>query len=205
MRSKSLANALEIVRSGYDRIAGRYTRDRERFENWNEIREFTSRLPRHARVLDVGCGTGVPVSQHIIENGFELVGIDLSPEMISAARKNVPGAIFTEMNMLELEFPAASFDGLISCYAVFHVPREQHRTLFHSFHRILRPGGPMLVSVGSTDWEGVEDYFGVDMFWSHYSPAKTEALITEAGFHMEFGRTLETGGEVHHWVLARKL
>jgi len=44
----------------------------------------------------------------------------------------------------------------------------------------------------------------VDMFWSHFDPVKTESLIIEAGFEIEFSRDVETGGEKHHWVLAHK-
>jgi hypothetical protein len=62
----------------------------------------------------------------------------------------------------------------------------------------------MLVSVASCAWEEFADYMGVDMFWSHYDPDKTQSLITAAGFEIEFGRDVETGGEKHHWVLAYK-
>jgi hypothetical protein len=58
--------------------------------------------------------------------------------------------------------------------------------------------------VASWAWEEFADYMGEDMFWSHYEPDKTQSLITNAGFEIEFGRDVESGGEKHHWVLARK-
>ena len=131
-------------------------------------------------------------------------GIDLSKTMVSMARKNVPGATFQRMNMTAIDFPPESFDGVISCYAIIHIPREKHASIFQSFHSILKPRGIMLVSVASWAWEEVADYLGVDMFWSHYESSKTESLIRDAGFAIEFGRTIESGGETHHWVLARK-
>ena len=204
MKHDSTHRALEIVRAGYDKIADIYTKDRETFDNWSELQEFCSRLPANARVLDVGCGTGIPVAKYLIANGIEVVGIDLSKEMISVAGKNVPEAEFIQMNMTELGFRERSFDAVLSCYAIFHVPREKHAAIFRSFDSVLMPQGTMLISVGATEWEEVEDYYGVDMFWSHYEPAKSESLITDAGFKIEFGRTVETGGERHHWVLATK-
>jgi 2-polyprenyl-3-methyl-5-hydroxy-6-metoxy-1,4-benzoquinol methylase len=124
--------------------------------------------------------------------------------MVAAASENVPEATFQEMNMIEIDFPPESFDGIISTYAVIHIPREMHSRIFRSFHSILKPRGIMLVSVASWAWEEFADYMGVDMFWSHFDPDKTRSLITETGFNIEFGRDVETGGEKHHWVLARK-
>lgn len=204
MKQSSNDKAIEIVRSGYDRIPRRYLVEREKIDNWKEIEAFCSKLPSNAKILDVGCGTGVPIARYLIDRGFEMVGIDLSNEMVSIAQRKVPGGRFLQMNMTDMEFPSESFDGLISCYAVFHVPRNKHAAIFQSFYKILKPDGFMLASVGASEWEEVEEYYGVDMFWSHFDPTTTQSLITEAGFDIEFNRTVENGGEVHNWVLARK-
>ena len=204
MKKNQQHHALGIVESGYDQLAELYLKERERFDNWKEIKAFSSQLPEKARVLDAGSGTGVPIARFLVRSGFDVVGIDLSTKMVSAARKNVPGATFQRMNMAEIDFPSESFDGVISCYAIIHNPRETHADIFQSFHKILKPRGSMLVSVASWEWEETADYLGVDMFWSHHGPDKTESLITAAGFDIEFGRKVENGGETHHWVLAHK-
>lgn len=203
MKKDSNPNAFEIVKSGYDQIARRYVAEREQIDIWNEIKLFCSNLPTKARVLDVGCGTGIPIAQQLIENGFDVVGIDLSEEMIRVATENIPGGTFLQMNMTDLDFPAESFDGLIACYSIFHVPRKHHAAIFKSFARILKPGALMLGSVGASEWEGVENYYGVDMFWSHFNASEYKSLITEAGFEIVFAHNVEDGGETHHWVLAR--
>jgi 2-polyprenyl-3-methyl-5-hydroxy-6-metoxy-1,4-benzoquinol methylase len=197
-------HAFEIVRSGYDQLAKLYVKERERFDNWQEVKAFSSQLPEKAKVLDVGSGTGIPIARYLVQTSFEVVGIDLSKKMVSTAQENVPGATFKQMNMVAIDFPPESFDGVISTYAIIHVPRETHAHIFQSFHTILKPQGVMLVSIASCEWEEIADYLGVDMFWSHHSPTKTESLITDAGFDIEFGRDVETGGEKHHWVLAHK-
>jgi SAM-dependent methyltransferase len=48
-------------------------------------------LPRGARVLDVGCGSGL-LARRLVEAGFEVVGVDASPAMIDLARAHAPGA-----------------------------------------------------------------------------------------------------------------
>jgi len=204
MKKYAPKQAFEIVESGYDQLGDRYTTERKRFDNWNEVEAFSSRLPENAKVLDAGSGTGIPIARYLVQAGFDVTGIDLSKGMVSTAGKNVPGATFQRMNMTAIDFPPESFDGLISCYAIIHVPREEHAGIFQSFHKILKPRGVMLLSVASWAWEEVADYLGVDMFWSHYESSKTESLIRDAGFVIEFGRTIESGGETHHWVLARK-
>jgi len=196
--------ALDVVEAGYDRLTELYSRERERFGNWNEINAFLTRLPQKAKVLDAGCGTGVPVAKKLSQNGFEVVGVDISKNMVQTARKNVPNGTFFKMNMTDLSFPADSFDGIISCYAIIHNPKESHADIFRSFYRVLKPGGIMLVSVASWEWEEFADYLGVDMFWSHFDPDKTKSLITDAGFEIEFGRNVTNGGETHHWILAHK-
>ncbi len=204
MKHYKREHALEVVKAGYDRLGNRYTAERAKADNWKEIHAFTSLLPANGRVLDAGSGTGVPIARHLVQAGFEVVGVDISETMVEVAREHVPGAIFHQMNMVELDPALGPFDGVISTYAIIHVPREIHARIFRSFHSILKPEGIMLVSVASWAWEEFADYLGVDMFWSHFDPNRTESLITEAGFTIEFGRDVETGGEKHHWILARK-
>ena len=204
MKQYRREQALEVVKSGYDRLGNLYSSEREKADNWKEVSAFTSQLPANGRVLDAGSGTGIPIARHLVQAGFEVVGIDFSKTMVATAHENVPDATFQQMNMTGIDFPQESYDGVISTYAIIHIPREKHAGIFGSFHSILKPRGVMLVSVASWAWEEFAEYMGVDMFWSHFDPDKTESLITEAGFDIDFGRDVETGGEKHHWVLAHK-
>jgi 2-polyprenyl-3-methyl-5-hydroxy-6-metoxy-1,4-benzoquinol methylase len=204
MKQYRREQALEVVRSGYDQLGNRYSAERGKSNNWKEVNAFTSQLPTKGRVLDAGSGTGIPIARHLVHAGFEVVGIDLSETMVATARENVPGATFQKMDMTEIDLSPESFDGVISTYAIIHIPRELHTKIFRSFHSILKPRGILLVSVASWAWEEFSEYMGVDMFWSHFDPDKTRSLMMDAGFNIEFGRDVETGSERHHWVLARK-
>ena len=204
MKKQDRRKAFEVVKTGYDRLGNRYTAERGKFDNWKELEAFTALLPAKGKVLDAGSGTGIPVARHLVQTGFEVVGIDVSTTMVAVARENVPDATFHEMNMTDLDFPAGSFDGVISTYAIIHVPREEHAGIFRTFNSLLKPGGVLLVSVASSAWEEFDKYRGVEMFWSHFESGMSQALINEAGFDIIFNRDVETGGEKHHWVLARK-
>jgi len=193
----------EIVRKGYDKIAEKYQADRHLFNNIKELEELESLLPKNAKVLDVGCGAGVPVTKFLVDSGFDVIGVDFSENMLRFARKNVPKAKFIKKDMTKLDFRDNSFDGLTAFYSIIHVPREKHSSLFQSFHRILKPEGVILICVGPDEWEATEEYYGSRMFWSHYSPEKSLQLVKDAGFQILFEKHLVKGREKHYWILAR--
>ncbi|MBH1938824.1 class I SAM-dependent methyltransferase [Streptomyces sp. AV19] len=95
-------------------------------------------------VLDVGCGTGVATA-HLAGLGVTVSGIDLSPGMVEVARRNHPHLRFEVGSMLELDVPDGTLGGLTAWYSVIHVPREQRPRVFAEFHRVLAPGGQMLL------------------------------------------------------------
>ena len=202
VRALDIVDKKEIVRKGYDKRAEEYHASRHVYDNRKELEKFACLLAENAKVLDVGCGAGVPVAEFLVKFGFEVTGIDFSENMLRLARKNVPKARFIKKDMTELDFENDSFDGLTAFYSIIHVPREKHSLLLQSFHRILKPEGTMLICMGPDEWEATDDYHGIRMFWSHYSPEKSLQLVEEAGFQIVSGKILVRGGEKHYWILA---
>jgi ubiquinone/menaquinone biosynthesis C-methylase UbiE len=193
----------EIVKKGYDEKAEEYHAGRRKYDNRSELEEFACLLPKNAKVLDVGCGAGVPVAEFLIASGFDVTGIDFSENMLRLAEKNVPKAKFIKKDMTKLDFEDDSFDGLTAFYSIIHVPREKHASLFRSFHRIVKPDGITLICLGPDEWEATGEYCGIRMFWSHYSPDKSLRLVKNAGFQIISDRILARGGEKHYWIMAR--
>jgi len=193
----------EIVRKGYDKIAREYQAGRHIFDNKKELEEFASLLPRNAKVLDVGCGAAVPFIKFLVERGFNVTGVDFSESQLKLAGKNVPEANLIKQDATRLGLKTNSFDGVTSSYCIIHIAREKHSSLFQSFHRILKPRGVMLISTGSSEWEGTDEYYGTKMFWSHYSPERSLQIIHDAGFQTIWDRFNESGGEKNYWILAR--
>jgi len=204
MSGEKSAERQKTVRNGYDKIAKEYQADRYVFDNREELKIFVSLLPKNAMVLDVGCGAGVPVAKILIESGFEVTGIDFSKGMLKLARENVPKAKLIKEDIATLGFTKDSFDGLVAFYSIIHVPREKHRALFQSFYRVLKPNGVMLISMGSDEWEAVEEYYGTKMFWSHYRPRRSLQLVKSADFQIIFDKHILGGGEKHYWIFAKK-
>jgi ubiquinone/menaquinone biosynthesis C-methylase UbiE len=195
----------EIVRTGYIKIATKYNQFRKRFHNEKELEHFASLLSDGARVLDAGCGTGLPVAQFLVEKGFQVTGIDIASGMLDLAQQQVPEAHFLEGDMTQLTFPDESFDGIVSIFAIIHVPKEKHRTIYQNFYRVLKPGGIIFFSTGSTEWEGTGEYLGTTMFWSHYNAETSIAFTKDAGFKILSDEIITRDGETHYWVFAQKL
>jgi SAM-dependent methyltransferase len=200
----------ELVRAGYDALGPRFGAWAARIRDPTRDRlapELASRLPERARVLDLGCGSGVLV--RMLAERFEVVGVDISLEQLALAREAVPRATFVEADFTALELDEASFDGVCALYSIMHVPREQHAALFGRIGGWLRPGGLFLASLssrGGEDWTG--EWLGVEMFFSGYDAERNRRLLAETGFelvHDEIATIEEPEGPAEFlWVLARK-
>ena len=202
----------KLVRTAYNRCAMNYAGQR-RTTAEAELNLITERLSPDSKVLDVGCGAGIPVARHLAKT-FNLTGIDISSNMIALAKKNVPQARFVIADVMETEFPTGSLDAIVSFYAIFHIPRQEHPNLFRRFAQWLRPGGLLLFTVAEKD-DGPgyteDDFFGETMYWSNFGPSTYEKFLTETGFRI--GQEGVVGGgyesadaleEVHPFFFAVK-
>jgi 2-polyprenyl-3-methyl-5-hydroxy-6-metoxy-1,4-benzoquinol methylase len=90
------AQLRDLVRRGYDAISEAYRDDDGRanassaesttaYADWFD--DLACLLPRAARVLDLGCGAGVPGARELASRGFAVTGIDISPVQIERARR----------------------------------------------------------------------------------------------------------------------
>lgn len=203
-------NGKRIVQDGYDVLAEAYLRVRSTdSEDVRLLDELSARLPDGARVLDAGCGAGVPVTR-ILSDRFRVVGVDISERQVALARQNVPNAEFIQTDLVTLDLPAASFDAIVSYYAIIHVPRQEHPELLANFYRMLAPGGLLLVSMGAGDNpDGTEDNWldgGAPMYWSHYGREDNLRMTANVGFEIIWDRLVtedeKFGGGTHLFVLA---
>jgi cyclopropane fatty-acyl-phospholipid synthase-like methyltransferase len=192
----------DLVRDGYDRIAEAYAAQRNAFDNLPYLRRFAECLPTRSRVLDIGCGSGVPTARFLTEQGFSVLGVDISRRMVELARVNVPNATFEMRDMLSLKPREYEVNGIVALYSVFHVSRNEHPGLFRVLRSFLPDSGPILVTMGAGDWEGTEqDFHGVEMAWSHYGPERNRNILEAAGFRIELDDIDTSGGERHQVLL----
>jgi GrpB-like predicted nucleotidyltransferase (UPF0157 family) len=202
----------QTVARGYDRIAERYAAWTG--ETWEGGRArfgglLFERLPPGAAVLDLGCGTGVPVARELATR-FAVTGVDLSGRSIEIARRNVPAAAFLHADMSALDFPAERFDAVVAFYSIIHLPREEHSALLGAIASWLRPGGLFVAALGageSDNWHE-DDWLGGPMYWSHYGSATNRRLIEAAGLRVLLSEEATEDEEgvpaTFLWVVAEK-
>jgi len=200
----------DTVRRGYDRLASSFLQWGARVEGDPRDRfvdEFAAMLPAGGKVLDLGCGGGIPSTGRLAES-FDVVGVDISAEQIALARRAVPGATFIQADLLELDLAATAFDGVSALYSISHVPRAEHARLFASVRRWLRPGGVFLASLGMggiADWTG--EWLGVPMFFSSHDAATSRRLLGEAGLAVVRAEAVTMrepeGDATFLWVICR--
>jgi ubiquinone/menaquinone biosynthesis C-methylase UbiE len=83
-----------------------------------EAERLARALPAHARVLDIGCGTGKPVAEVLAAAGHQVTGYDVSPTMVELARARVPGARFEVGDLRALDQPAGAWDAVVAYYSL---------------------------------------------------------------------------------------
>ncbi len=200
------------VVDGYDRLSGQYLEWIARIEGDPRDRmlaEFAQRVPAGGRVLDLGCGPGIPSTRALAQR-FDVVGVDVSAAQIELARRNVPEAEFIEDDLMRIDVPDASFDGVTAFYSIPHVPREHHPRVFARIARWLVPGGIFLATLGAADapdWIG--EWLGGPMFFSSHDAEANRDLLRASGFTLEVDEAVtmhEPEGPVTFlWVIARKV
>ncbi|MBN2153821.1 MAG: class I SAM-dependent methyltransferase [Candidatus Lokiarchaeota archaeon] len=192
------------VKSSWDKIGRRYHASRDVHKIDAELRRIAESLPAGAAVLDAGSGAGVPVAAYLAGAGMKVTGIDVSDTMLELARRNVPGATFLKQDMTRLEFPDGAFDAVVCLYTLWHIPRAEHEGILVAFHRVLKPGGLLVVNTGARGFDGWSSFFGEPMLWSNHEPAETTGMARRAGFSIEQEGNLERGGELQFWLFGRK-
>lgn len=185
---------LHTTRTSYDALAVDYAehfRDAMAGKPWDRaVLAGFAELVRAGgcrRVADVGCGTGLATGL-LHGLGLDVFGIDLSPGMLAVARRTHPELRFSVGSMLALDLPDGSLGGLVAYYSTIHVPDERLPEVFAEFHRVLAPGGHLLVAfqVGDVPLHLTEAWGRpIALEFHRRRPDHVAALLAEAGLTVE--------------------
>ena len=175
----------ELVREGYNAIAEDYLAWIQQRPTGHHIKlqQILSHLDSSSKVLELGCGAGLPVTKALTQHVAEVTANDYSEEQIALARTNAPLAKFIHGDMTQLEFPSSTFDAVVAFYSFFHVPREKHEALIKDIHGWLRKDGLLLFTYSSHAEEGIYPMFlGAKMYFSSFSTEQIIEIVKSCSF-----------------------
>src|SRR5262249_25060825 len=151
MRSVPMdAETTAAVQTSYDRVAEEYAA-----HFFDELaakpldRALLDCLAEQVRelgpIVDIGCGPG-QIARYLHDRGVAAMGIDLSPQMVALAQRLSPDIPFQQGTMLALDAEDSSWGGITAFYSIIHVPPDDIPRALTEFHRVLRPGGLLLLA-----------------------------------------------------------
>jgi len=108
------------------------------------VREWARTMQRGAAVIDLGCGSGLPITTVLISEGLDVYAVDASPSMVEAFRQNFPKTPVACEAVEDSTFFGRTFDGVLSWGLMFLLPPEEQRRLIQRIADILEPGGRLL-------------------------------------------------------------
>jgi 2-polyprenyl-3-methyl-5-hydroxy-6-metoxy-1,4-benzoquinol methylase len=198
----------DLVRKGYDALSYHYRADdadEGRYAPW--LAALRARLQAGGRVLDLGCGCGVPVARSLAAAGYQVTGVDISEVQIGRARRLVPAGTFIRADASTVTFPAASFAAVVCLYALVHMPLRAQPELLRRVAGWLRPGGWLLTVTGEREWTGTEDnWLGgpASMWWSHAGAGTYRAWLEQPGLQVTAQEFVPEGNGGHALFWARR-
>jgi SAM-dependent methyltransferase len=148
---------------------------------WHE--RFVGGLEPGARVLDLGCGPGRPVAQHMIERGLRVTGIDSSPAMIELCRSRLPDHEWLVADMRQLAL-GRRFDGILAWDSFFHLDYAAQRLMFAVFDNHASAGAMLMFNSGPEHGEAIGEFEGDPLYHASLAPSEYEALIGRSGFEV---------------------
>ncbi len=196
--------------SVYDKIAEPYAKEFSKPSEY--IEEFLALLPKNAKILDVGCGVGVDAG-FMKSEGFEIIGIDLSKEMLNIARQKFPQIEFKQQDIRELDFPPNFFDGILASCSLIHIPKKDVPSLIKKFHQIIKKDGAIYIALqgGKSEEIFVDEPFKPDekLFLNIISFDEIKNLLVKNGFSIvkHYEREPKSKEELNYtklYVIAKK-
>ncbi len=195
----------QLVKLGWNEYAKVTKAERNISPEYSVLKMFSDMLPKNSDVLDIGCGSGRPITQYLSDEGHRLLRIDISPGQIGKARLQLVKSNVAIADMMNYKYPDDHYHGLVCLHSLVHVERIYHSKLLKIFYRALKPGGLILISINTDSKEGIS-YLNSDipMFYSHFDEFESIKNITSANFSIIYKTAVYVHKYKYIYVIAKK-
>jgi SAM-dependent methyltransferase len=173
--------------AGFDAIGARYDEVFPHKDGQVHAGELLlDRLPAGARVLDVGCGTGLPTARQLMAAGCVVAGIDISPVMLDLARRNVPEASFVRRDVVDIDASLGRFHAVVAFFSLLMLPRAQIVRTLDALREVLLPTGWLTIGMVEADVDDVTlSFLGAPLRVTGWPREQLRRVIGDIGFTVE--------------------
>ncbi|MBU1167255.1 methyltransferase domain-containing protein [Patescibacteria group bacterium] len=166
----------------YDKTAKEYDEWARGFDMSNEYRQFKEYLVKDSgKILDVGCGSGRD-ARALFDMGYDVVGIDLSDNMLKLAKLKAPAAKFIRMDFRDLFLENDYFDGFWANATLFLVAETDLKKATQELYRVTKKGGVGFISFKEGEGEVKKEIDGLAKIQLLYSYSELREIMKEVGF-----------------------
>jgi ubiquinone/menaquinone biosynthesis C-methylase UbiE len=193
MHTTALSNR-ETTKESYQATAKEYTDNVASLAPQESIKKFMTLLPPNAKIIDIGCASGrdAKIFNHL---GVDVLGIDFCSNLIDMAKVHAPSVDFQLMDIENLNFPAASFEGAWAACALGHISKLALPDVLKKIHAILKEKGYFYLTlkkgVGETIEKDVRYNGNIQKFWSYYEEEELKDILQTAHFKILEFDTIE--------------
>lgn len=168
----------------YEDAAADFARDRQRLIGEERyLNELIAGNGTRPSVLDLGCGSGVPIARFLIERGCAVTGVDAATAMIAIARANLPAMRWIVGDMRRLAL-GERFDAVLAWNSFFHLTADDQRGMFAVFRDHVAPGGRLLFTAGPEAGEAIGELYGRRLYHASLASAEYRELLDRHGFEV---------------------
>lgn len=181
--------------------------DKETFNTWNSVGKLYEEkfmdmdiynhtydtflrllTPDNASVLDIGCGPG-NISRYLYnaKSGLKISGMDMSPNMIELAKKNIPTGSFSVLAIQEIDTLAKKYDGIVAGFCIPYLSLEEVSHLIGNIHNLIAENGIFYLSFVEGDHKDsgyATASNGMRTYFHYYEPDTIVALLAKHQFNI---------------------
>ncbi len=157
-------------------------------------------IPRGSSILDVGCGTGEPLANYFLQQGYDYTGVDASHKMIERCKKSHPQGLWllADMRKLQLE---QHFNLVIAWHSFFHLPIEDQPQTLKLMAEFVKPKGLLVFTSGPERGEVWGNNGCYELYHASLSFDEYQAILVKNGFEIiEMNVEDPNCGEATVWV-----